>query len=126
MGFAHCQGKPRALDAEEPENCEAIAKLGVRHAVITSVNRDELPDGGAQHFAETVSSIKEHSPNTRIELLVPDFLGDEAALDVVLAAGPHVVAHNVETIQALSTCSPKRFSNEVWTYSLKYRNTQGL
>lgn len=102
-GFcAVAKGKPRALDAEEPRKIgEAIAKLGVRHAVITSVNRDELPDGGAQHFAETVSSIKEHSPNTRIELLVPDFLGDEVALDVVLAAGPHVVAHNVETIPRL-------------------------
>ena len=102
-GFcAVAKGKPRVLDAEEPRKIgEAIAKLGVRHAVITSVNRDELPDGGAQHFAETVSSIKAHSPDTRIELLVPDFLGDEAALDVVLAAGPHVVAHNVETIPRL-------------------------
>ena len=89
-GFcAVAKGKPRDLDPQEPEKTGiATAKLGVKHAVITSVNRDELADGGAEHFAETVKAIKRHSPETRIELLVPDFLGDRAAMDVVLDAGP--------------------------------------
>ena len=69
----------------------AITALGVRHAVITSVNRDELPDGGAQHFAETVRAIKTLSPRTRVELLVPDFLGDEAAMSTVLESKPDIV-----------------------------------
>jgi lipoic acid synthetase len=73
----------------------------VRHAVITSVNRDELPDGGAAHFAATVRAIRAASPTTRVELLVPDFMGDRAALEVVLAAGPHIVAHNTETVPRL-------------------------
>ena len=102
-GFcAVAKGKPRDLDPQEPEKTGiATAKLGVKHAVITSVNREELADGGAEHFAETVKAIKRHSPETRIELLVPDFLGDRAAMDVVLDAGPHVVAHNMETVPRL-------------------------
>ena len=102
-GFcAVTKGAPRDLDPDEPDKTGiATLKLGVKHAVITSVNRDELPDGGAQHFADTVTAIRSHSPETRIELLVPDFLGDEADLQVVLDAGPHVVAHNMETIPRL-------------------------
>ena len=102
-GFcAVTKGAPRELDADEPKKTGiATAKLGVKHAVITSVNRDELPDGGAQHFADTVTAIRTHSPDTRIELLVPDFLGDSAALALVLDSGPHVVAHNMETIPRL-------------------------
>jgi lipoic acid synthetase len=96
------KGTPRALDAEEPaKTAEAIRRMGVKHAVITSVNRDELPDGGAGHFAATVRAIRAASPTTTVELLVPDFLGDLAALDVVLAAGPHIVAHNTETVPRL-------------------------
>lgn len=102
-GFcAVAKGKPRELDPLEPQKTGiATAKLGVKHAVITSVNRDELPDGGAAHFAETVTSILKYSPETRIELLVPDFLGDRDAMDIVLDSGPHVVAHNMETIARL-------------------------
>lgn len=96
------KGKPRPLDADEPAHtAEAIRRLGVRHAVITSVNRDELPDGGAAHFAATVRAIAAASPETRVELLVPDFLGDTDHLDLVLDAGPHIVAHNTETVPRL-------------------------
>ncbi len=102
-GFcAVAKGMPRALDPAEPDHVgEAIAKMKVRHAVITSVNRDELPDGGAAHFAATVRAIRAASPTTRVELLVPDFMGDRAALETVLAAGPHIVAHNTETVPRL-------------------------
>jgi len=96
------KGTPRALDPLEPAHtAEAIRRMGVKHAVITSVNRDELPDGGAAHFAATVRAIAQASPTTTIELLVPDFLGDLAALDGVLDAGPHIVAHNTETVPRL-------------------------
>ncbi|MEE2756476.1 MAG: lipoyl synthase [Myxococcota bacterium] len=102
-GFcAVTKGKPNALDKDEPTNTAlAIHRLGVKHAVITSVNRDELPDGGAGHFAETVRSIQATSPKTRIELLVPDFLGDRDDLQTVLDAKPDVVAHNTETVPRL-------------------------
>ena len=102
-GFcAVSKGKPRALDPDEPLNtARAIKMLGVKHAVITSVNRDELPDGGADHFAKTVTAIKSESPETRVELLVPDFLGDRHAMDVVLQSGPEIVAHNIETVPRL-------------------------
>ena len=102
-GFcAVTKGDPRPLDPEEPAHtAEAIRRMKVRHAVITSVNRDELPDGGAAHFGATVSAIREASPSTRVELLVPDFMGDRDALEVVLKAGPHIVAHNTETVPRL-------------------------
>ena len=102
-GFcAVTKGAPRLLDPDEPKNtAEAIARMKVRHAVITSVNRDDLPDGGGAHFAETVREIRQRAPQTRVELLVPDFQGNRAALEEVLAAEPHVVAHNTETVPRL-------------------------
>jgi lipoic acid synthetase len=96
------KGKPRALDADEPRHVgEAVARLGVRHAVVTSVNRDELPDGGALHFAQTIHWIRRLNPGTRVEVLIPDFLGNEAALNLVLAARPDVLNHNTETVPRL-------------------------
>ena len=102
-GFcAVTKGAPRTLDPLEPEHtAEAIRRMKVKHAVITSVNRDDLPDGGGTHFAATVKAIREASPSTRVELLVPDFQGNRKALEEVLAAGPHIVAHNTETIPRL-------------------------
>ncbi len=102
-GFcAVTKGAPRQLDPLEPEHtAEAIRRMKVKHAVITSVNRDDLPDGGGAHFASTVRAIREASPSTRVELLVPDFQGNREALEEVLAAGPHIVAHNTETIPRL-------------------------
>jgi lipoic acid synthetase len=95
-------GKPSALDPEEPMKvAEAVKSLELRHAVITSVTRDDLADGGAGHFAATVEAIRSASPQCRIELLVPDFGGRVSALQTVLAAGPDILNHNIETVPRL-------------------------
>ena len=92
----------RELDPEEPRHvAEAISRLGLAHAVITSVNRDELPDGGSVHFAETIRESRRLNPNCRLEVLIPDFCGDAEALATVLAAEPDVLNHNTETVERL-------------------------
>jgi len=96
------KGRPEALDRDEPRHVgEAVRRLGVKHAVVTAVNRDELPDGGAQHFAETIHWIRRLNPGTRVEVLIPDFCGNDEALDVVLSARPDVLNHNTETVARL-------------------------
>ena len=102
-GFCSIQsGQPRALDPHEPaETAERVAALGLRFAVLTSVNRDDLPDGGAAHFAETVLAIRRRNPGVGVEVLVPDFLGDLEAVARVVAAGPAVFNHNTETVPSL-------------------------
>ena len=95
-------GKPLPVDPEEPARvAEAVGRLGLHYAVVTSVNRDELPDGGASHFAETIRAIRRANPATKVEVLIPDFLGDEAALRAVLEARPDVLNHNLETVKRL-------------------------
>lgn len=95
-------GLPHALDAEEPVNvAKAVAKLGLKHVVITSVDRDDLADGGAEHFAQTINAIRAQSPGTTVEVLAPDFLRKDGALDVVMAARPDVFNHNLETVPRL-------------------------
>jgi lipoic acid synthetase len=95
-------GIPKALDADEPRRVgDAVAKLGLRHVVITSVDRDDLPDGGARHFAETIAAIRAAAPETTIEILTPDFLRKDGALEVVVAARPDVFNHNLETVPKL-------------------------
>ena len=92
-------GMPGALDVQEPEHVgEAVAKLGLSHVVITSVDRDDLADGGAEHFAQTIRAIRRLAPGTTIEILTPDFLRKEGALEVVVAARPDVFNHNLETV----------------------------
>ncbi len=96
------KGAPGSLDPEEPRHvAEAIRKLGCRHAVITSVNRDDLPDGGGAHFAETIRQVRALNPGTAVEVLIPDFQGKDDALDTVLAARPDVLSHNTETVPRL-------------------------
>jgi lipoic acid synthetase len=96
------KGKPMELDPEEPANvARAVAHLGLEHAVITSVNRDDLADGGAAHWAETIRQVHEVNPDCRVEVLIPDFQGNEDALNTVLAARPEVLNHNTETIARL-------------------------
>jgi lipoic acid synthetase len=95
-------GKPTELDADEPRRvAEAVKVMGVRHAVITSVNRDELYDGGAQIFAETIRQIRALCPETKVEVLIPDFKGEEFALNILLDAFPDILNHNVETVPRL-------------------------
>ncbi|MDA0781118.1 MAG: lipoyl synthase [Rickettsiales bacterium] len=95
-------GRPDLLDPHEPENlATAIAQLQLEHAVITSVDRDDLPDGGAEHFAQCIKAIRKASPNTTIEILTPDFQNKKGALEVVVAAKPDVFNHNVETVPGL-------------------------
>jgi len=96
------KGRPLALDKDEPRHVgEAVRRLGVKHAVVTSVNRDELPDGGALHFSHTIDWIRRLNPTTRIEVLIPDFCGNEEALNTVLEARPDVLNHNTETVSRL-------------------------
>jgi lipoic acid synthetase len=96
------KGKPLPLDPDEPRHVgEAVRQLGVRHAVVTSVNRDELADGGSIHFAETIRWIRRLNPGTRVEVLIPDFCGNEDALNNVLSARPDVLNHNTETVPRL-------------------------
>ena len=92
-------GKPEALDQSEPENvAKAVSKLDLNHVVITSVDRDDLDDGGAQHIADTILAIRAASPRTTIEVLTPDFLRKDGALEIVVKAKPDVFNHNIETV----------------------------
>ena len=96
------KGKPGALDAQEPERvAEAAAELSLSHAVVTSVNRDDLADGGAAHFAATIRAIRRRLPGCTVEVLIPDFRGDAAALETVLGEEPEVLNHNTETVPRL-------------------------
>ena len=95
-------GMPGALDADEPMHVgQAVAKLGLKHVVITSVDRGDLADGGAEHFAQTINAIRKHSPGTTVEVLTPDFLRKDGALDIVMQARPDVFNHNLETVPRL-------------------------
>lgn len=95
-------GRPEFLDLDEPRRVgEAVKKMGLKHAVITSVNRDELDDGGAGIFAETIHQIRENNPVCKVEVLIPDFKGDINALQIVLDANPDILNHNTETVPRL-------------------------
>jgi lipoic acid synthetase len=104
-GCRYCaigKGKPKEVDEDEPERvARAIQTLGLRHAVLTSVNRDDVPDGGAHIFAESIRKIREYLPDCNVEVLIPDFMGDWDALQVVLDARPDVLNHNIETVRRI-------------------------
>jgi lipoic acid synthetase len=96
------KGKPLALDPHEPRNVALVVKdLGLDHIVVTSVNRDDLPDGGAAHYAKTVFWIKQLNPEIRVELLIPDFDGNLRALETVMHCGIEILNHNIETVPRL-------------------------
>ena len=95
-------GKPCDLDELEPLRvAESVQTMGLTHAVVTSVNRDDLPDGGSNFFAETITQIKKINPETSVEVLIPDFKGDKAAIDNIIEAKPEVLNHNLETVPRL-------------------------
>ena len=95
-------GRPGALDPHEPEHvAAAVGKLGLNHIVVTSVDRDDLPDGGADHFVQTIRAIRRAAPATTIEVLTPDFLKKDGAIEAVVAAKPDVYNHNLETVPRL-------------------------
>jgi len=95
--------KPFALEADEPQRvAEATRRLGLKHVVITAVARDDVTDGGAEHFARTVEATKEVNPGIVIEILVPDFNGKDDALEVCMASEPHIFNHNLETVERLT------------------------
>ena len=104
-GCAFCgipAGTPAPPDSDEPERvAKAAAELGWRHVVLTSVTRDDLPDGGAAHFAASIRALRKSSPSASVELLVPDFAGDWEVLRIVVDAAPDILAHNVETVPRL-------------------------
>ncbi|MCB0403191.1 MAG: lipoyl synthase [Bdellovibrionales bacterium] len=108
-------GNPRGvLDELEPiKVASAISQMDLNYVVLTSVDRDDLPDGGADHFARTVEALKKRSPRTYVEVLIPDFKGDRAALERLVAARPDVIAHNLETVKRLTpTVRDKRATYE--------------
>jgi len=106
-------GEPSEPDTTEAERvAEAVKRLGLRHAVITSVTRDDLPDGGAEAFAEVVRTIRWNSPGTTVELLIPDLQGDRLALEKVMEAAPEVLGHNLETVRSWQWVRDRRASYE--------------
>jgi len=102
-GFCHiATGRPPTLDLDEPRRVgEAVATMKLGHVVITSVNRDELPDGGAEVWAETIRQVRRQSPGTNVEVLIPDFCGNWDALQLVLDERPEILNHNIETVPRL-------------------------
>lgn len=112
------KGKPDALDKEEPKRiANAVQRLKLNYVVITSVTRDDLEDGGAQIFSQTVSDIRKILPDCGIELLIPDLNGSESALNMIINSSPNVINHNVETVRSLYPVVRKRFNYD-WSLNL--------
>lgn len=96
-------GRPLPIEPNEPERvAESIRLMGLRHAVITSVDRDDLPDGGAEHWRQVIEAVKTINPTTTVEVLLPDFDGREELVDLVMSARPHIAGHNLETIRRIT------------------------
>ncbi len=119
-GFcAVSKGAPVALDPEEPWHvAQAVKKMKVKHAVITAVNRDDMEDGGAAHFGLTVQAVRAMNPTVKVEVLIPDFQGNEAALQAVLDAQPDVLNHNTETVPRLYRRVRPHAKYREWTLTL--------
>jgi lipoyl synthase len=119
-GFcAVSKGVPVPLDAEEPWHvAQAVKKMNVKHAVITAVNRDDMEDGGAAHFGLTVQAVRAMNPTVKVEVLIPDFQGNEAALQIVLDAQPDVLNHNTETVPRLYRRVRPHAKYREWTLNL--------
>jgi len=113
--------RPEPLDENEPMNvAKAVADLGLKYSVITSVTRDDIQDGGARHFANCIDEIRKLSPNTQIEILTPDFKGQKEALDIIILAHPDVFNHNIETVEPLFKTARPQGNYRVSLDVLKY------
>lgn len=120
-------GKPLPPDADEPQRlAESIQLMKLRYAVITSVDRDDLPDGGAAHWAACIEEVKRANPAIKVEVLIPDFDGNTSLVDVVLAAKPDVVAHNVETIARITPMARSRAKYQLSLDVLRYIASTGV
>ena len=120
-------GKPTELDlAEPPRVAEAVAKMGLKHCVLTSVARDDLPDGGAKVWAATIRAVRRKNPNTAVEVLVPDFKGEFGNLDIVLEAKPNIFNHNLETVERLQRPIRKTASYQRSLDVLSYAKNAGF
>ena len=120
-------GRPTELDTDEPRRvAEAVASMKLRHVVITSVNRDELKDGGASIFAETIRQIRIRDPKCRIEVLIPDFRGERMAMDIVVDAAPEILNHNLETVPRLYSVVRPQAKYERSLEVLRYFKEHGL
>lgn len=114
-------GKPLPLDVKEPENvAESVRLMKLKHAVVTSVDRDDLPDMGAKHWADTIRAIKEKNPETTLEVLIPDFQGRLDLVDVVIDAAPEIISHNMETIRRITPLVRSAAKYDVSLHVLKH------
>jgi lipoic acid synthetase len=124
------KGIPGLADTNEPENVAlAAVKMNLDYAVVTSVDRDDMPDEGATHFAKTIAAIRSHLPDCKVEVLIPDFNGRREPLDIVLDASPDMLAHNVETVEGLyrrvRPVAVYRQSLKILEEAIKYREQRG-
>lgn len=120
-------GRPLPADLEEPEKvAKSIQLMGVKHAVITSVDRDDLPDGGANIWAETIRKVRAYNPGITMETLIPDFQGDESLLNIIIKEGPEVVSHNLETVRRLTKQVRKQAKYDRSLAVLKYLKDQSV
>ena len=120
-------GRPLPIDPNEPQKvAESIKLLGWKHAVITSVDRDDLPDAGAEHWSRVIEAVKATNPDTTIEVLLPDFDGKEELMDVVIAAKPHILGHNLETIRRITPLVRSKAKYDTSLKTLAYFAASGI
>ena len=124
---ATLSGRPLPPDPSEPAKlAESVRLMGLRHVVVTSVTRDDLPDGGAAHWAECVRAIRAENPDVTIELLIPDLDAKPDLLDTVIASGPDIIGHNIETVERLTPVVRSKAKYRTSLETLRYLSTQGV
>lgn len=120
-------GRPLPIDPNEPQKvAESIRLMGLKHAVITSVDRDDLPDAGAEHWSRVIEAVKATNPDTTIEVLLPDFDGKEELMDIVIAAKPHILGHNLETIRRITPLVRSKAKYDTSLKTLAYFAASGI
>ena len=120
-------GRPLPIDPNEPQKvAESIRLMGLKHAVITSVDRDDLPDAGAEHWRRVIEAVKATNPDTTIEVLLPDFDGKEELMEIVIAAKPHILGHNLETIRRITPLVRSKAKYDTSLKTLAYFAASGI